>query len=276
MSEKLTKLLGALLLVTILLPFNILAQDEEKTSSPGYLVITTLHWNMELEDYDKEEWLKVEKEYFDKVTNKNKYITGFAFMTHMVTADNTEALWIQAYNSWEDIEKAAEESNRLIEDGWADEASRDAFFDKQSSYYVMEHKDEIYRFEEGSKPMEGEEKEPMVYYMRVNEMKGGSGGTMEEAKQLHKDFRENVTYKNKHIQGYYVFRHGYGANSTDFVEVFVLNSLADMDALFDENMRLMKENWTEEEMDANRKNWNKYFTGKHGDYIYQSVPELNK
>ncbi len=86
-----------------------------------------------------------------------------------------------------------------------------------------------------------------------------------------------VTYKNDYIKAYYPNVHAWGANNTEFTEVFVVDSLGDIEKAFDKDDELVKATWND---DAKIKDfdskYNRYFTGIHGDYIYHSIPELSK
>ena len=56
-----------------------------------------------------------------------------------------------------------------------------------------------------------------------------------------------------------------------------MNSIADLDKMFDRSGELAKEAWPDKEArQAKSKNMSKYFTGIHGDYVYGVIPELSK
>src|SRR5512145_416199 len=78
----------------------------QPAETPVYLTVTTLHWNMDNGDFSMDKWKAIEKEYFDKVTNKNEFIAGSLVLLHLFTADNTELKIVNAYTSWENIDKA--------------------------------------------------------------------------------------------------------------------------------------------------------------------------
>ena len=42
-----------------------------------YLTVTTAHRNFAAENAKAEEWLALEKEYFEKIINKNEFIVGY-------------------------------------------------------------------------------------------------------------------------------------------------------------------------------------------------------
>jgi len=262
------KQLCGLLVFTILCSTSFFGQEKPKEEyKPVFIAATTVHKST-APDVDFTDWLKTEKEYFDKVTSKNDLIIGSGYYPHYFTPDNTEIILVSVYNSWEDIDKANEITSSLIEKGWPDEVERKAFFDKQNSYYSPQHSDEIYQTMQYTIPVKTDSKEPLIYYVKKNTMgQGGSG---------FKEYFENVTQKNKFIKGYYTHRHLYGANSRDGIEVFVFDKLGDIESAFDENTRLEKEHWTDEAKAKEFfKGYAKMFT-QHGDYIYHNVPELEK
>lgn len=275
--KQLTKIAIGILFIGLLINPSARAQDDEKSPVlPTIISVTTVHWNFDFEDGSEEEWLKLEKEYFEKVTMKNEFILGSNFLTHYFTADNTEAIAVTAYENLESINKAADRTSELIEEGWPNEDERKAFMKKRNEYFTSMHSDEIYRVLDGAMYMKQKETEPLIYYVRISQLAFPADGKNEEIKKLHTDYLENVVYKNKFYQGYFVYRHGWGADSRDFLEVFVTNSMADIEAAFDENQKLTEAYMNEEERKAFFKAYNKYWTGVHGDYVYRSVPELIK
>jgi hypothetical protein len=88
-------------------------------------------------------------------------------------------------------------------------------------------------------------------------------------------YRDEVVNKNEFIKAYYPNVHAWGADKTEFTEVYVVDSLGDVEKMFDRDDELAMSVWPDE---AKRKEYNDkfdhYFTGFHGDHIYQSVPEL--
>ena len=118
--------------------------QDDAPAGPQFVTVTTMHWNMDLEDFDREEWIATENEYMDKVTRKNEHIMAASFYMHRITDDNTELLYVQAYDSWNAINLAADRNNELEEEAWPDKDARKAFFEKQNSYYSVHHSDEIY------------------------------------------------------------------------------------------------------------------------------------
>ena len=278
--KNLVKITAGMLLFTFLLANSLFSQDEAEAKEEfksAVLSVTTVHWNPDKTDGSQEEWNAIEKEYHEKVTMKNDLILHANFLTHYFTADNSEAKAITVYASLEDIAKAGKRTGELIEEGWPVEAERDAFFKTRNSYYSSLHSDELYNTLPGGVFMEEQPEDPMVYYVRVSHFEFPDDGSNDEIKAMHEEFLENVTYKNDFIKGYYPSRHYYGSDSRQMVEVFVVKSLADIEASFDKNTELINAHWPDE--DARKeffKKYSSYWTGWHGDYIYQNVPGLGK
>ena len=263
----------------MLLLFNanpVLAQEEAPVA-PEYYTVTTLHWNMDYEDFDMDTWKEVEKEYLDKVTMKNEYIMGSGVYLHRISPDNSELISVGVYASWEDIDKAATRDGELAREAWADDDARSAYFNKKNAYYSNDHSDEIYSVMSGSKNFAEPPTEDMILYIRDNHFAFPEDGTNSEFKELRDEYLENVVHKNEYIKAYYPHAHAYGADRTEYMEAFFLNSLGDMDKMFDRNSELFKEHWTTEEArDAFGDNNSKYYTGLHGDRVYTSVFGLSK
>ena len=264
-------------IVTLLLftTSSLFAQDEEAPKRPMYVTLTTMHWNMDNDDFDNEEWIATEKEYRDKVVKKNEHIMSSGYMTHRFTTDNRELLYFQTFASWDDIDKARKRNGELSDAAWTDEAAADTFFDKLDNYYAPYHSDEIYATIDGAKLPEKPSDKDMIVYMRISHFAFPKEGSGKEFKELRESFTQNVIHKNEVIKAYYPMVHSYGADRTEFVEVFVLDAMGDLDAMNKRSGELAKENWPD---DAKRKEMNKkfgkYFTGVHGDYIYTTVHEL--
>ena len=260
-------------LVVLLIGNGIFAQPDR----PKYVTVTTLHWNMDNENYEQKEWLAIEKEYLDKVVKKNEFIREQRMMTHYFTADNTGLLFVTSYDSWEAIEKASARSEALEKLAWPDEKGRKAFFEKREAFYDPMHSDEIYETFPGAKQPDFKSDKPLLYYIRKSHWAYPKDGTEKEFGELRNAYLTAVTNKNEFVKAYYPLIHGWGSNKTEFVEVFVMESLGDIEKSFARNTELDKASWSD---DGKRKDfykkYDKYFTGVHGDYIYTIVPELTK
>ena len=260
---------------TLLLGSSLLSAQEKQPQR--YLTVTTMHWNMDMEDFSMKEWKAVEKEFTDKVTAKNEYILATNYATHFMTADNTEVIYVQLFNSWEDIDKSGKRNGELIKAAWPDEAKREAFLKKRDSYYDVYHSDEIYATISGAKPYMEEEGKDMLFYVRKSHLAFPDDGSGKEFKTLRDPFVKDVIHKNQFIKGYYPYVHAWGADKRDFVEVFVIESLGDLDKAFEETAKLNKARFSDEikQKDTGKK-MGKYFTGFHADYIYKSVSGISK
>ncbi len=262
-----------------LLFFNstLFAQDDTPPTRPEYITVTTMHWNMDNDDFDMEEWIAVEKEFLDKVTMKNEYVVGSGFYMHRYTPDNRELIYVRTYASWEDIDKAGDRDDELAEEAWPEEEARDAFSDKQAAYYADFHSDEIYATMSGAKVLTEAPGDDMILYVRKSHFAYPDDGSMEEFKELRTEFTENVIHKNEYIKGYFPNAHFWGSDRTEFVEAFLLNSMDDLDKMFGRTGELVEAHWPDEvaREEMNKKAGN-YFTGVHGDYIYTMVEQLSK
>ncbi|MRX68054.1 hypothetical protein SAMN06265349_105430 [Flavobacterium resistens] len=270
MKKRKTLAIGIIILM-ILIGAKVSAQEKD-AEKPVFITVTTLHRNLDSKLKAKD-WKAAEQEYFDKVTSKNDLIIGSEIITHYYTEDNTEIALVNVYRTWEDIEKANAVSDDLIKKGWPDEKSRKAFFEKYDSFYTPVHSDEIYQSVTsiGRKDYKDETKKPMIVYLRKSQlsMKGDS--------KKAKEFNDKITFKDPYIKAYYPLRHSWGSNSTDFLEVFYYDSLADMEKSSDKIDELIKSTWpNEKDADAFFDELEKSFTGKHSDYIYRNVPSVSK
>ncbi|MBL4939829.1 MAG: hypothetical protein JKY16_06110 [Lutibacter sp.] len=267
--KTIKKLLFAMILLTLLLTTKTIAQEEVKEEFKSvFITVTTVHRTSNL-DVDFSDWKKTEKEYFDKVTMKNDLIIGSGYYFHYFTPDASEIKLVSVYKTWEDIDNSNEVTSKLVNEGWPDEAKRKAFFEKQRSYYSPMHSDEIYTSWPFQKNISTESKDPLIYYVRVNQLGNGDGAGF-------KEYFENITMKNSYIKGYFTHGHRWGSNNRDAIEVFVVDNFADVEKIFDEDNKLIKEYWPDEEKRKEFfKKYNKIFSG-HGDYILTNVPELSK
>ena len=262
--------------ITFLLISTISFAQEEEQKRPEYISVTTMHWNMDNEDWDMDSWKAVEKEYLDKVTMKNEHLVGAGIYLHKLTPDNSELLYVQVYKDWDAIDKAAKRNEELENEAWPDENARKAYFKKRGAYYAPDHSDEIYATMSGAK-LVGEKSDDMILYIRKSHFSFSGNGSWKEYKELRDEHLEKIVHKNEFVKGYYPSNHAYGSDRTEFVEAFYLDSMADLDKMFARSGELAKEAWPDEEArKARGKKWSTYFTGIHGDYVYSVIPELSK
>jgi len=270
-----------LLILSVIKPSLTFPQDatkEKAEEQPPVIVITTAHFNLDYKDGSFDDWKKLEKEYFDKVVSKNEDLRSASVLVHYYTEDNSEIKFIRVVNDWCSIEKADERNNQLIQEAWPDKENREAFFNKVGKYYTNKHSDEIYQAIKGVKFLDkSEQGKEHVVYMRIRHRAFPEDGSRKEFEDLNNEYVENVTHKNPKILGYFPFVHLYGSDGRDFCEVFVVNSLDDLEKSSDNIKNLVDAHWPDKEKRKEFfEKYNKYFTGWHADYIYHNVPELSK
>ncbi len=242
------------------------------------ITVTTAHWNFGDTTLNPESWMEIEKEYHEKVVMKNEFIAASNVLYHSYTSDNSEVMFVYAYRNWSDIEKAAERNGELAKEAWPDDEKRKAFFKRQSQYYTTSHSDEIYWSLPNGKGMEASDSS-LTYYVRKKRIaRMPEGGSGDEIRALSKEFAENTIHKNEYILAYYPYRHMWGADSRDFIEVFVFKSMADMDAGLKKQGELVEAYWPDKDKrKAFFKKFNSYMEpGWHGDELYVHEPKLAK
>ncbi|TRZ46301.1 hypothetical protein [Robertkochia solimangrovi] len=269
---KITIKLAALLLIfTSFLTTETTAQENEP-----FITVTTRHWNMDLKDFDRDEWLSMEKQFQENVIDKNELIMGGAVYTHRYTPDNTEIVFVNVYRTWEDIEKADARNSELIKAAWPDETQRKAFFEKLAKYYSVDHSDEIYSMLPGAKMLPQKPTDPQILYVQIHEMAYPEEGSEKEFMDMYTSFTDAIKEAGK-IKAFYPHRHRWGADSREFVEAYLFDSMDDLDNFGEDLDKMFEAKYPDE---AERKKMGeamgKYFTGKHRDYIYTQVPELTK
>lgn len=272
---KTTNNFFAVIVLLLLLNASYVFSQDDAQQRPQYVVVTTLHWNM---DYDgDDDWETVEKEYLDKVTMKNEHVLMAGFFVHRWTADNTELKYIQLFKDWNAIDAAAERNTELEKVAWPDEKTREAFFKKQGDFYSVHHSDEIYYTMPNAKLMSEKATKDMIFYYQTTHFAFPKDGSTEELVALQKEYADNVIMKNTTIKGYYPHRHAWGADRTEFMRGFMLDSMDDLENLNETNAELFNAHWTDE---ASRKAFgekiSKYFTGVHSDEIYTAIANLSK
>ena len=268
------QLLSVIVIMLLLFTSSIFAQDE---TGPQYITVTTMHWNMDNDDFDMDEWKATEKEYVEKVTKKNELIVGASFYVHLYSADNTELIYVQSYANWEDIDKSGARDAELSREAWPDSLARRAYFQKRNNYYSDLHSDEIYATMSGAKPLDASNTEDKVCYVRRSHFAFPDDGTGKEFTELRKQVLDNVIHKNEYIKAYYPNAHAWGVDRTEYVEAFFVDSLADLAKMNARSGELFNEFLPDEEARKafGEKN-GKYYTGVHGDSIYTFIAELSK
>lgn len=266
--KKVTGIVAMLCLT--FLPSVLVAQND-----PQLLVVARSHFNPASE-FTFDEWKAHEKEYFEKVTLKNDLILRTNVLVHFYTNDNSEVLFVTAFRSWEDIEKAGVKDNELAIAAWPDSVKRRAFFDKQNSFYTSKHSDEIRSIAPNTKLFPADTA-VHIYYIRTSHRAFPADAKPGEYLQLMTEYNQNVIQKNSLVKGYYPSRHLWGADSREFIEAFVYSSLADMEKTAAATEVLIKAHWPDE---TKRKDFfkklDRFFENWHGDELYRNVPVLRK
>ncbi len=264
-------------LATVLVLFCTTTISAQEEQLPQYITVTTMHWNMDYENFDMDTWKSVEKEYLDKVIRKNEHIMGSSFYLHQMTPDNTEIVYVNVYGSWDAIDKAAKRSSELEKEAWPDETARKAFLKKQHAYYSHEHSDEIYSTLPLVKPISQDNTNDMICYVRKTHFAYPEDVENSGIKEFMTENFNELIKDNPLIKGYYPNRHAWGSDGTEIMEAYFLDSMADLEAMFDGLSDLMKEAWPDEAVrKARGKKMNTYFTGVHGDAVYKYLAELSK
>jgi len=272
MKSKLSSIISVIILFLFLSTIN--GQHKKDNLESMYVTIITLHG---VEGADFDEWLKVEKEYFDKVTSKIDIIVGHDVLVRYFSNGLHEIKVINVFKTWSDIEYVNEIREEFIQKAWPNEADRKAFFQKQNSFYTNYHSDEIYVTTNLSKLMPASEKEslknPMIYYIDINIL---SDRDNKDAYKLYEEYLNAVVYKNSYIKAYHPFRHYWGADSREFLEIYVVNSLSNLEKAKEMDQTLFELYMPDK---AKREEFMRVYHSTvsfHKEGLYKNVPALSK
>lgn len=219
-------------------------QEAEAEEKPVFVTVTTLYG---VDQFDFEAWKELEEEYYEKVTSKIDLIRSHEVLMSYFAPQFGEIKVINVINSWEDIMTINERRLELIEEAWPDEDERKAFFEKQNSFYKSKHSDEIYLTSQYAKNLVKEpgQNNPYVFMMKRNIL---SDTEDEDSYANYERYFNEVIMNNKKIQAYYPFSHFWGEDSREFVELFILDSLSDVElSQYESNALLNKITKNEEE-----------------------------
>lgn len=265
-------IIKGLLLVVLFLPTTIFSQTQDQL----FVKVKTMHWNMNLDDFSMDDWKATELEYFEKVTMQNEYILSTTVLQHHFTGDSSEVLFITVFSSWNNIDLATQRTNELVEKTWPNQEERKAFLKKQAKFYANEHSDEIYQSIPGVRRLE-ETDLPLLYYVRTSYYTFPEDGTKVEFQTLLNQYNEVVTHQNEFYKGYYPVMHYYGADRTEFLEMFCAETLAGLEKGIAKQGELFRAHWSDQaKQDEYNDKYGKYLTGIHSDRIFSSVPDLFK
>ncbi len=247
-------------------------------SNQNYIKIKTLHKNLNFENASTNKWIEIERDYLENVLKKNEYILQRDVLTHYMTEDNTEVLFISIYKNWEDIEKAEKRNKELEDLYWNDKKKKEVHFNYLDNYFDNNQSDEIYITSPGKKVNASLTGKSIYYHMRVNHLSFPKDGAENEFIKLNNEFLEKSVYNNQYIKSYHPFVQFLGADKRKYVELTAVESLSDLENAFKEIDEFLYEPKNEDAASHTIfiANYFKYFTGFHADYIYMSVPELKK
>jgi hypothetical protein len=97
-------------------------------------------------------------------------------------------------------------------------------------------------------------------------------GSMAEFDSLTVEYNKWCRDKNEYIVSYKVVRHWWGNDNRDFVTIVEVKNWDDILKFNEREDELFREHWNTKEMrKAFNDAYNKYFSGKHSDEIYQEV-----
>ena len=262
----------SLLFIAVISIGSITGQEVLEEDRPVYITVTTLYGT---EDFDIDAWREVEEEYFNKVTSKIDLILSHQVLMSYFSPVYSEFKVINVINSWEDIMLINEMRMTLIEEAWPDEEERKAFFEKQNSFYKSKHSDEIYLTSDYSKQLEREpgQNRPYTFMIKTNIL---SDTEDEDSYANYKTYVENVVKKNRKILAYYPFSHFWGADSREFIEIFVADSFSEVEMAQYENNALLSKIVPDE---AERKQFlSSLYSAidSQKSSFYKNVPSLSK
>ena len=267
-------LLFLVFLISLSISHQAHSQEPVDEFEPVYIIVTTLHG---AENVDMNAWKVVEKEFFDKVTSKNDLIISQEVLINYFSPSLSDVKLITVYKSWNDILDVTEYREELIAKAWPDEKERDAFFEKQNSFYTNFHSNNIYTSTKFSIPLNDDEKkstdQPFIYFEQTSILADYGG---KESFEVYKKYLTHVTKKNKYIRAYYPYRYYLGSDSREFIEMVVVNSLADLDKMFKKNDALLEKYIPEETKRKEFLATYKKAIASHKDDIYVNVPSLSK
>ena len=270
--KTIKRIIKGLLILVFLAPNSVISQTQDQL----FVKVKTMHWNMDLPDFSMDDWKALEMEYYEKVTMKNEYILSSTVLQHHFTGDSSEILFITIFSSWNNIDLATKRTEQLMETAWPNEDNRKAFLKKQAKFYATEHSDEIYRSIAVPKALE-ETDLPLLYYVRTSYYTFPEYGTEEEFESLLNEYNNVVTNNNEYYKAYYPMMHFYGADRSEFLEVFCAETLAGLEKGIAKQGELFRDHWSEQKaQDDYNDKYGKYLTGTHSDRIYSSVPDLYK
>ncbi len=250
------------------------SQKDNDDYKPYYITFTKLHG---FDNVDKEQWKKVEIDFFNKVVKKNRYILHYEFLYNFYEDRKPDYIIMKVYRSWDDIDKALKENNKLIKQAWPDPEKRNNFFEEQNKYYDLFYSNEIFTSAplaqystESNMKTDGRQKLFYILYDKLADY------DYDDSLEAYQRYIKNVTYKNPYIKAYLAQKHYVGADSRDFYQIFVVDSYDDLIKSFEEDKVLLNnlikdENERVKFIDLYNKGVERARNG-----LYKNIPEVSK
>ncbi|MBN2366517.1 MAG: hypothetical protein EH225_11320 [Calditrichaeota bacterium] len=117
-----------------------------------------------------------------------------------------------------------------------------------------------------------QENQGNAFVVTVMELAMPEDGSVAEFDSLNQLYTDKVIKKNNLILSHRNLRHWWGNDNREFVVIYEVASWGDILKANEMNNTLFEEAWiTEETRKEFNHAYNKYFTGKHSDEIYQEL-----
>ncbi|MFD1315426.1 hypothetical protein [Namhaeicola litoreus] len=237
--------------------------------------VTLLRLQGEVDD-DRASWQAIEQEFFDKVIKKNKYIVGHEMLVDTFDERLSEVLIVNIYKDWNDIELARKRTMELIEEGWPDEKERAAYFEKQNRNFSLYYSNQIMTTTKNVKIRDREKDDrtkPLTFYLVFNKLVDNPDDDLINA---YEDYLQFVTFKDPNIRSYQAYRHFFGPDSRDFLEVYVTDSYDDLLNSFELDKALLMQMFPDEkEREDFIEIYNAGVVQEEGK-VYENIPAQSK
>jgi hypothetical protein len=213
-------------------------QNQEPVSDfePLYVTVNTLDV---VADANFDELIKLEQEYFDKVTFNNDLILLHETLIEKTDSSVVKVKFINMFGNWNDIKNSEIVNEILIAQNWPYAAEKKLYFEKQNDLYSNFHSDNIYLTTEFNKNLSENTDEETSKSVRID-TSILSDLNDDGAYQNYVSYVENVIYKNPLLSSYQPIRQYYGGDSREFVEIFVLNSGVTFEQFTQKNTELFE------------------------------------
>jgi hypothetical protein len=253
---------------------TVFSQKDKAGFKPYYVTFTKLHG---FQNIDKEEWKKVEIDFFNKVTKKNPYILHYEFLYNYYKDESPDYIIMKVFKTWDDIDKAYHENKRLISKAWSDPDERSRFFEEQNKFYDLYFSNEIFTSAPLAQFLPESNTNPntkqKLFYILYDKLADYDN---DDSLDAYQQYIENVTYKNPYVKSYYAQKHYVGHDSRDFYQIFVVDSYEDLIKSFNKDKELLKnmipdENERIKFIDLYNKGVERVRNG-----VYKNIPEISK